>query len=80
MAARLPGYELVDLFGGLDALKDKVLRTRDGPESSAMIRCGSCARPGSPPSGIRRRRRRARGHDRTGSQAGDRLRDASPAS
>ncbi|MGH3204145.1 MAG: CCA tRNA nucleotidyltransferase [Streptosporangiaceae bacterium] len=27
MAARLPGYDLVDPFGGLDALQDKVLRT-----------------------------------------------------
>jgi poly(A) polymerase len=34
MAARLPGYELVDPFGGLDALKDKVLRTPGRPEDS----------------------------------------------
>src|SRR5215471_11548564 len=34
MAARLPGYELVDPFGGLAALKDKVLRTPGRPEDS----------------------------------------------
>jgi len=34
MAARLPGYDLVDPFGGLDALKDKVLRTPGRPEDS----------------------------------------------
>ena len=49
MAARLPSYELVDPFGGLAALKEKVLRTPDA-QSSATTRCGSCARPGSRPS------------------------------
>jgi len=34
MAARLPGYELVDPFGGFDALRDKVLRTPGRPEQS----------------------------------------------
>jgi poly(A) polymerase len=34
MAARLPGYELVDPFGGFDALKEKVLRTPGPPERS----------------------------------------------
>jgi len=34
MAARLPGYELIDPFGGLDALKEKVLRTPGRPEDS----------------------------------------------
>ena len=34
MAARLPGYELVDPFGGLDALRSKVLRTPGRPEDS----------------------------------------------
>ncbi len=34
MAARLPGYEFVDPFGGLDALKEKVLRTPGPPEES----------------------------------------------
>jgi poly(A) polymerase len=34
MAARLPGYELVDPFGGLDALREKVLRTPGAPEQS----------------------------------------------
>ena len=34
MAARLPGYDLVDPFGGLDALKDEVLRTPGRPEDS----------------------------------------------
>jgi len=34
MAARLPGYELVDPFGGLGALKEKVLRTPGRPEDS----------------------------------------------
>ena len=34
MAARLPGYELVDPFGGLEALKDKVLRTPGRAEDS----------------------------------------------
>jgi poly(A) polymerase len=34
MAARLPGYEFVDPFGGLDALKDKVLRTPGRPQDS----------------------------------------------
>jgi poly(A) polymerase len=34
MAARLPGYELVDPFGGLRDLKDKILRTPGRPEDS----------------------------------------------
>jgi poly(A) polymerase len=34
MAARLPGYELVDPHRGLDALKEKVLRTPGRPEES----------------------------------------------
>jgi poly(A) polymerase len=34
MAARLPGYELADPFGGLDALKEKVLRTPGLPALS----------------------------------------------
>jgi poly(A) polymerase len=34
MAARLPGYELVDPHRGLDALKEKVLRTPGRPEDS----------------------------------------------
>jgi poly(A) polymerase len=34
MAARLPGYEFVDPFGGLDALREKVLRTPGLPERS----------------------------------------------
>jgi poly(A) polymerase len=34
MAARLPGYELVDPFGGLDALKEGVLRTPGRAEDS----------------------------------------------
>jgi poly(A) polymerase len=34
MAARLPGYEFVDPFGGLDALKEKVLRTPGRPQDS----------------------------------------------
>ena len=34
MAARLPGYEFVDPFGGLDALREKVLRTPGPPEQS----------------------------------------------
>src|SRR6266568_347636 len=34
MAARLPGYELVDPFGGFDALREKVLRTPARPEQS----------------------------------------------
>jgi poly(A) polymerase len=34
MAARLPGYELVDPFGGLDALRDLVLRTPGRPQDS----------------------------------------------
>ncbi len=34
MAARLPGYELIDPFGGLDALKEGVLRTPGRPEDS----------------------------------------------
>ncbi len=34
MAARLPGYDFVDPFGGLDALRDKVLRTPGRPEDS----------------------------------------------
>jgi poly(A) polymerase len=34
MAARLPGYDLIDPFGGLDALQDKVLRTPGRPEDS----------------------------------------------
>jgi poly(A) polymerase len=34
MAARLPSYELADPFGGLAALKDKVIRTPGRPEDS----------------------------------------------
>jgi poly(A) polymerase len=34
MAARLPGFELVDPFGGLAALKEKVIRTPGRPEDS----------------------------------------------
>jgi len=34
MAARLPGYDFVDPFGGLDALRDRVLRTPGPPEDS----------------------------------------------
>ena len=34
MAARLPGYEIADPFGGFDALRDKVLRTPGPPEQS----------------------------------------------
>ena len=34
MAARLPSYELVDPFGGLAALADKVIRTPGRPEDS----------------------------------------------
>jgi poly(A) polymerase len=34
MAARLPGYELVDPFGGLDALRERVLRTPGRPADS----------------------------------------------
>ena len=34
MAARLPSYELVDLFGGLRDLRDRVLRTPGRPEDS----------------------------------------------
>jgi len=34
MAARLPGYEFIDPFGGLDALREKVLRTPGAPEQS----------------------------------------------
>jgi poly(A) polymerase len=34
MAARLPGYELVDPFGGLRDLRDTVLRTPGRPEDS----------------------------------------------
>ena len=50
MAARLPGYELVDPFGGFDALRESA-GTQGPPSSrSATTRCGSCARPGSRPS------------------------------
>ena len=34
MAARLPGYEFVDPFGGLTDLRDRVLRTPGRPEDS----------------------------------------------
>jgi poly(A) polymerase len=34
MAARLPSYELVDPFGGLAALKERVIRTPGRPEDS----------------------------------------------
>ncbi|WP_067831143.1 CCA tRNA nucleotidyltransferase [Actinomadura kijaniata] len=34
MAARLPGYELVDPFGGLTDLRDRVIRTPGRPEDS----------------------------------------------
>ena len=34
MAARLPGYEFTDPFGGFDALREKMLRTPGRPEQS----------------------------------------------
>jgi poly(A) polymerase len=34
MAARLPGYEFTDPFGGFDAIREKVLRTPGPPERS----------------------------------------------
>ena len=34
MAARLPSYELVDLFGGVAALRERVIRTPGRPEDS----------------------------------------------
>ena len=34
MAARLPSYELVDPFGGLESLREKVIRTPGRPEDS----------------------------------------------
>ena len=34
MAARLPGYDFVDPFGGFEALREKVLRTPGAPEQS----------------------------------------------
>ena len=34
MAARLPGYEFADPFGGFEALREKVLRTPGAPEQS----------------------------------------------
>src|SRR6201996_8934245 len=34
MAARLPSFELVDPFGGLEALREKVIRTPGRPEDS----------------------------------------------
>ena len=34
MAARLPGYEFTDPFGGFEALREKVLRTPGAPERS----------------------------------------------
>jgi poly(A) polymerase len=34
MAARLPSFELVDPFGGLDALQERVIRTPGRPEDS----------------------------------------------
>jgi poly(A) polymerase len=34
MAARLPGYEVADPFGGFDALREKVVRTPGPPETS----------------------------------------------
>jgi len=34
MAARLPGYDFVDPFGGFEALREKVLRTPGPPEQS----------------------------------------------
>jgi poly(A) polymerase len=34
MAARLPGYDIVDPYGGFDALREKVLRTPGPPEQS----------------------------------------------
>src|ERR1700753_2955827 len=34
MAARLPSFELVDPFGGLEALREKVVRTPGRPEDS----------------------------------------------
>jgi poly(A) polymerase len=34
MAVRLPGYEFADPFGGLDALRERVLRTPGRPEDS----------------------------------------------
>jgi poly(A) polymerase len=34
MAARLPGYEIADPYGGFDALRERVLRTPGPPEQS----------------------------------------------
>ena len=34
MAARLPSYELVDPFGGLAALQERMIRTPGRPEDS----------------------------------------------
>jgi poly(A) polymerase len=34
MAARLPGYEFIDPFGGLDALRERVLQTPGRPQDS----------------------------------------------
>ena len=50
MAARLPGHELVDPFGGLADLARARCCVRPGRRRprSATIRSGSCGRPGSP--------------------------------
>ena len=51
MAARLPGYDFTDPFGGFEALRERCCGRRARRSGrSATTRCASCARPGSRPS------------------------------
>ena len=78
MAARLPGYELVDPFGGLDALRERVLRTPGRPEDSFSddpLRILRAARFAAKLGFTVAPEARGR-HDRSGGPAEDRLRRA----
>ena len=78
MAARLPSYELVDPFGGLAALQEKVIRTPGRPEDSFSddpLRILRAARFAAR-LGFTVGRRRAGGDARAGVAAVDRVRGA----
>ena len=71
MAARLPGHELVDPFGGLQRPEGKVLRTPGRPAGLAQRRSAADPARGQVrrAAGLRRGPGAARGHDRAGAAA-----------
>ena len=73
MAAKLPDYELVDPFGGVDALQARVLRTPGRPRGLVQRRPAAhpAGRPVRGQAGLHGRRRGAGGDDRAGGPAGD---------